>query len=494
MTASAVVADKIQAYLKGLSPRAVESLVRKLEKARAAGSREPHLELILAASVAYLREPDYNPHYEQAGVVRRSQVQRQFFEPLDEFLINENLPIRQEGRIYRPVLSRIWTWLSRDLLPGDVKTVLSAAENTNVSAERYEALLHALRARSVDAIGTALDSHRLSERERRRVVTEMGGERGLAELRDTFKILEAETWLVPFLSALPDSLNPNRFKGDTDILDKVLDFADQHPDHLPIVAVALLERATQPASLCHLAGRLAQTADPKSIAGSQFSPFVDVVLSEAERLNILALNHRQNNPDPVAFSQALTDYHSLVHTLELDMDLSQTMPWRKRLSNSKRALSDAVARELSNAPGAIRRALQVPKLDQNGAFEENRAVMDDAVRALRVVVMVKHAPDTFAMNEMGKRTHQAVEQTLEIVTRSLINDLPRTSGAHREAHVSAVDTAIMFSEIFYGPDYAAQLRRSRTNALRSDEELIASKAAGLSKRPGAGRVIASARG
>ncbi|GGB63218.1 hypothetical protein GCM10011316_38870 [Roseibium aquae] len=471
MTASGVIAHKIQSYLSGLSPRAVASLVRKLESARAAGSQDPHLDLILAASAKFLRATEVKETLSHDGTLRRDQVQRLFFEPIEEFLINENLPNRQEGRIYRPILPRIWTWLTRDLLPGDVKTVLAAAENSSVTDDRLHALVQALRARSVDAIGTALHGQNASDKERRRIVMEMGGERGLSELRDTFKILEAEKWLVPFLKTVPKSLNHNRFKGDMDVLKLVSCCAERYPDHLALVAAALLERSEQPAALCRFAGRLAHTDDPRVIAESKFAPFVDVVLSEAERLNVLALNHRQNNPDPVAFSQALTDFHQLVHQVELDIDLTQTLAWRKRLSGSKRALSDVVARELSGAPGAVRRALQVPMLDPDGSFQEDQDTIDDAVRALRVVVMVKQAPDTFAMNEMGKRTRQAVEQTLEIMTRSLLNDLPMTSGGQREAHVSAVDAAIMLSEIFYGSDFAAQLRRRRHNALRQADDL-----------------------
>ncbi|MEO0976524.1 MAG: hypothetical protein AAFY24_04675, partial [Pseudomonadota bacterium] len=61
-------------------------------------------------------------------------------------------------------------------------------------------------------------------------------------------------------------------------------------------------------------------------------------------------------------------------------------------------------------------------------------------------------------------TRQAVEQTLEIVTRSLITDLGKAEGAQVEAHASAADAAITLSEIYFGADYAAQLRRSREAA------------------------------
>jgi hypothetical protein len=112
----------------------------------------------------------------------------------------------------------------------------------------------------------------------------------------------------------------------------------------------------------------------------------------------------------------------------------------------------------------VRRALQVPKFDKDGKLQIDQSAIDDAVRTLRVVAMVRNASETFAVNEIGKRTRQAVEQTLEILTRSLITDLGKAKGPALEAQTAAADVAIMLSEIYYGADYASQLRRSRQSA------------------------------
>lgn len=465
MTETELLTNKIKEYLQGLTPAAVESLVRKLEKSREAGLTDRHLDLILAASVKLLRTPEIELEAPTRGIIRRNQIQRMFFTPLDDFIINEKLPNHQEGRVHRPNLQKVWTWLSRDILPGDVRMVLEETEKPSASEERIDSLVYALRRRAVDAVGSALDNIETSEKERRRLSIEIGGERGIAELKDIHKILEAERWLQPFLNLFPETLTESRIKSDRDVLNLVDKCSTRYPDHIPVVAAALLDRAETPASLCAFAGRLARTDDPKAISSSPYAPFVDVVLSEAERLNVLALEHRQHNPDPVAFSQALTEYHDLVRGVELDMDLSHAGKWHKQLAETKRDVSDAVTRELKNAHGAVRRALQVPTWNKDGELEQDFASIDEAVRTLRVVVMVRNASDTLAVNDVGNRTRQTVEQTLEIVTRSLISELGKTVGPQRQAHLAAVDVAIMLSEIFFGEDYAAQLRRSRQSAV-----------------------------
>ncbi|MCV0425361.1 MAG: hypothetical protein K5905_07800 [Roseibium sp.] len=465
MSYSDQLETKLKTYLSSLNPKAVEALVRNLEKAKAQKDKDPHLNLILAAAVTLLRKPQKGPLELPGGDHRRSQIQRLFFSPLEDFLINETLPNRQEGRINRAVLDRVWTWLSRDLIAVDVRMVLDQAGNAAVSGERVDALVQALRSRAVDAIGTALEKCETSEKERRRIGVELGGERGIAELVDIQKIFAAERWLLPFLQNIPDRVNEHRLKQDTDVLRLVDKCSSRFPDHIPVIAAALIDRADTPSALCTFAGRLAGDTDPKVIANSPFAPFVDVVMSEAERLQILALEHRNNNPDPVAFSQALGEYHALVRGVERDMDLSLSGKWHKRLSETKRSISGEVTRELNNAHGAIRRALQVPKFDKSGKLQVNQAAIDEAVRILRVVTMSRNASETFAVNDVSKRTRQAVEQTLEIVTRSLITDLGKAHGQQLEAQTAAADAAITLSEIYFGADYAAQLRRSRQSAV-----------------------------
>lgn len=465
MTNSEQVEKKIKTYLSGLSPRAVEGLVRKLERAKIQKVNDPHVELILTMAVGMLRNPIVPALDSDDVIARRGQIERMFFSPLDSFLINEFLPNRQEGRINRDALDKVWRWIGRDLMASDVRMVLEQASNSAVSGERVESLVQALRSRSVDAIGEALYRSDNDATERRRMGIELGGERGISELSDIQRVFASESWLLPLLQMIPDRINDHRLKKDLDVLRLVDKCADRFPDHVPVLAAALVDRAEAPAALCAFAGRLTGDADPKAIANSQFAPFVDVVMSEAERLNILAIDHRQNNPDPVAFSNALSDYHSLVRAVERDMDLSATNKWHTQLAHTKRSISEVVTRELNSAHSAVRRALQVPTVTEQGELEIDRTAIDDAVRSLRVVTMVRNGSETFAVNDISKRTRQAVEQTLEIVTRSLITDLGKAKADELEARQSAADVAIMLSEIYFGTDYAAQLRRSRQSAV-----------------------------
>ena len=120
MAYSEQLETKIKTYLGSLSPKAVEALVRNLERTKAQKDADPHLALILASALNLIREPQPISDEMRGGAQRRGQIQRMFFAPLDSFLINEVLPTRQEGRISRAALDKVWKWLGRDVMSKDV--------------------------------------------------------------------------------------------------------------------------------------------------------------------------------------------------------------------------------------------------------------------------------------------------------------------------------------------------------------------------------------
>ncbi|ADZ71333.1 hypothetical protein [Polymorphum gilvum] len=471
MTDQAILTNKIRSYLQALSPRAVETLVRGLEKARDSGTADPHVELILAASSSILRAGAAVGSASQANeIARRNHLQRLFFSPVDTFVINEQLPRKQEGRVYRPYLTEIWNWLERDVLPDDFRKVRGAFEKPTVDDEKAARLAARLREKALEAMLETMARVEQSERERRRLGMVIGGERAIQDLSDVTKVFKAEPWLMPFLNQMPPSLSERRLKQDTDVLNLVGTYSSRHPDAVPMIAAAVLDRADAPSSLGAFALRLGHAKDAKDLGKTPFAPFVDMVISEAERLNVLARQHQKHNPDPVAFSEAVSSYANLIRGLDLDLDLADCDEWRGRIAETRRDVSHIVTNELQGACGAVRRALQVPHAGKDGTLEVDQRAVDDAVRALRVVSMARGSAETLAVNEVGKRTRQTVEQTLEIVTRSLLSDLRKQKGDDREAHAAAVDVAIQLSEIYFGADYASQLRRSRQNAMADEEK------------------------
>ncbi len=475
MSDPALLTRKIQAYLQALSPAAVETLVRGLERARRSGDRDPNLELILNVSVSILRAGSAQTAA-SALAHRRHILQREFFAPLDTFLISELLPRKQKGRVYRPHLNNLWEWLERDVLQGDIAKALAYLEKVSVHDERGIRMVKSLQGRALDAMQTALFESGRDDRENRRLGMILGGEAVLADVADIVDVYRARPWLGGFLERMPPTLTERNLRNDDDVLSLVRKVTNKFPESMSMVAAAVLERSETPANLGNFAFRLANNRDTKVIGNSRYAPFVDVAVSEVERLNVLARMQLEHNPDPVAYAEVLKNYASLIKGLEVELDLRVNDAWQQRIATSKRDVSQMVTRELEVAGGVVRRALKVPVISDDGMIQTDQDLVDDAVRALRVLSMARGTAETLAVNEISKRARQTVEQTLELVTRSLLDGLGHSKGSQREAYEAAVEIAIMLSEIYFGPEYAAQLKRSRNNALTSLAEKAASSA------------------
>ena len=54
---------------------------------------------------------------------RIGSLARLFFQPLEPFLVDDAATHKHPGRIARVALEPIWEWISRDLLPGEAKSV-----------------------------------------------------------------------------------------------------------------------------------------------------------------------------------------------------------------------------------------------------------------------------------------------------------------------------------------------------------------------------------
>lgn len=471
MTDQDLLKRKIQSYLGELSPGAVSMLARSLERTRGLGQNEPHAELILAAALAMLtgEMPDRKVVQDaQVPLVRRDwrkSLERSFFAPLDAFAIDEQLPHKQEGRIYRPYLHEFWLWLERDVMAEDIAKAVEFLEKRPDDEDRVHRIAAALRKRASDALTGILESSASSEKEERRLKMMLGGERALQDLADVTKVFRAEPWLRAFLRRIPETLSERALKQDEEILDLVSAYVSRHPSDVPVIAAAMLDRAEAPWSLGPFAERLAKVRGARWLTKTRFAPFAAIVISEIERLYLLAEEHRNNNPDPVAFSAALSAYAAAVKGVERDMDLTGAEVWSSRIAETRRNVSGAVVDELSGAAGTVRRALQVPKPGPDGEARPDEASLDAAVRALRVLDLSRSAADVLAVNEAGKRARQSVEQTLEIITRSLISDLAKAADGRRDAISAATDSAILLCEICFGQDYAGLLRRSRQSAL-----------------------------
>src|SRR5260370_40886172 len=102
--------DRIQEFLRRLTPSARGNLLIELERLELCGGEIPRSADILAELRAEFRNDGSTQN-------RIDNPSRYFFAPLEPLLVAGAPEHANSGRILRGSLAPVWEWISRDLLP-----------------------------------------------------------------------------------------------------------------------------------------------------------------------------------------------------------------------------------------------------------------------------------------------------------------------------------------------------------------------------------------
>lgn len=457
---------KIRSYLDELSPRAVQTLLRSLEMARDRGSDDPNLDLILDACLRVVRRTDSLVAEIEP---RDNWLQRLFFSPVEDLLIDEGLAGPTRGRIKRTSLILIWGWLQRDVAPQQISEAIEIAQRLETDPDDIARLANDLRDHVAPTVTACLAEARANDKARQKLAMLVGGERAMRDLEDVFAAFGARGFLDALRESLPERLTEWDFKPGSPPLKRIKSVTDRHPHAAHLVAAVVLRRAEAPESLISLACGLAGSASIKRIAASPYAVFAEMALSEAERFAVVACGECPNS----VLSDAINGYCRLVRVLDRQFELNEKPDWLRRVAETRRTMSGLVTRELEATLGHVRRLLSVPKVGPGGEPVLEAGLMAETLRGVMLLNKMRDFAESLAVNEITARTRQALEQSLEFKTRALLSGLAESRGVERKAHLVAVDAAIDLCEAYFGKDYADQLRRSRKAALAAGTTTLA---------------------
>src|SRR5467141_3380865 len=102
--------DRIQDYLRRLTPLSRNNLLTELERLEVCDAALPGSAIVVEKMPAEFRKDGQTQH-------RLDNPSRHFFAPLEPLLVNGAPEHANSGRILRGSLAPIWEWITRDLLP-----------------------------------------------------------------------------------------------------------------------------------------------------------------------------------------------------------------------------------------------------------------------------------------------------------------------------------------------------------------------------------------
>lgn len=442
-------------------------LVRAAEASIERGERDISLETVLAIiheidaaeNFDKIFEPDTAPLdlVPEAGGAQSwaARLHQEFFRPLDPFLIDVVLPSRQVGLIYEPHLDLIWTFICRDLMPEHMNAILSlndaglAADPRIVAAELRLAVTPTARAYLADAAN--------NPKGQQRVRAQLGNDGGYADFLDCLHVFENEEAYARILGRLPKTLTAFDMSESGPVSDLIGSVIKKRIVDARFLAAALVKRLGNPGHLINLAMRIAGSDDPKVVAQTPAIALVDLILAEIDRCVAICESLAKSHRTTSSLAQRMRAYHEIVRHFSMVIDLEQAPEWSRRISASRRRLSDLLAADIEQAPGLVRRALR----DGVERGFNDTSMLEDAERAMTLLDAARGISDSLALNDAITRSRKAAEQVLETLNGKVMDGLRRADSSDRARALRHVDAMIRFAAIIFGDDYALVLRRSR---------------------------------
>jgi len=455
--------ERLRNYLGQLPPRSQALLMREFERAIERGQDTAVATLVLEQ----LRKVVRGSADDAPDPSRAEDAARLVFRPLDPFIVDGNVPIRQ-GQIRRGSLMPAWQWLVREGAPDQVRDCEAAlgAAVDDAEVRGLEPVIRKLQLAAVEAIARFTASADGD----RRTLARIGPPEVIEDLASIGALLRAREAIETLGSRLPVYL---RAFGDPQIESVMLSLnvpTLQTPQLLPFALSLVMQRLTAPWQVIRIAVKMAASDDELRVAATPYGIAVSLALHDlycmAARLRIDIRRGELAN-----VGESLKALHDGVRGLRTELDLRNDSTWGKQLASVRADISDTLQSEIDSVPGRVRRILR-QRADKDilaGARVDNSDV-EEVVSLIDFVAVCRTYASELAINEVTLRTYSDLQHYVEQATETLV-ELLRSGEARTRAyrHMQA-EAAIRFSEVLFGSDYASLMRRAAENALTDERK------------------------
>src|SRR6266849_546130 len=336
--------DRIQEFLRRLTPLARGDLLIELERLEVCGSEIPGSADILARLRAEFRSDGSTQN-------RVGNPSRYFFAPLEPLLIDGAPEHANSGRILRGSLSPIWEWISRDLLPAMARDYVKEINQLTAADNGREArnVAATYQTKIVQHLENTLGSPDGADQTRVKLATYTASHAAYSDLTKMLCVLRARDALAKFNDALPATIK--KF-DDARVLKitKLLDgFGKEHPEALPFALALVAKRLRTSWQLVRLATKAAPSKQATDIAATRYAIAVSMVLDRLEDKR-LALRVALRNDRVLDSRNLLRDIYDTEYVLKVRIDSLDESDWGKRLRDLMKAIAVLVEAEVSRFP------------------------------------------------------------------------------------------------------------------------------------------------
>ncbi len=338
--------DRIEQYLKTLTPLARGNLLAELERLELCGRELPGSAELLGKLRAEFRK-------DVATQTRSGNPARYFFAPLEALLVDGAPEHDNSGRILRGSLAPIWEWISRDLLPTMARDYIEAVTELAAADKQREArqVAAAFQTKVVKFLENTLGSPEGAEQTRVKLATYTASRAAHGDLAKMLCVLRGRDALAKFNEALPaeirkfDDARVAKTAGLLDGLQK------KHAEIIPYALTLVANRLRTPWQLIRLATKAAASKSAAEVAATPYAIVVSMVLDRLDDKR-LALRVALRNNRVLVSKEILTDIYDTEYALRVRIELDES-GWGARLQSVMDAIAALVEAEVSRFPDNV---------------------------------------------------------------------------------------------------------------------------------------------
>ena len=455
--------ERLRNYLGQLPPQSQALLMREFERAIERGEDTAVASLVLEQ----LRKVVRGTEEDAPEPPRSADAARLFFRPLEPFLVDGNVPIRQ-GQIRRVSLTPVWQWLVRDGAADQVRdyNAALAALPDDAEVQALEPVIRRLQMAAAEAIVRLT----ASADGNRRTLARIGPPEVIEDLVSIGMLLGAREAIDTLGSRLPVYL---RMFGDAQI-ESVMSALNvpalQTPQLLPFALSLVMQRLSAPWQIIRIAIKMAASDDELRVAATPCGIAVSLALHDlyctAARLR---MDIRRGQFADVG--ESLKALHEGVRGLRTELDLRNDSSWGKQLASIRADISNTLQSEIDSVPGRVRRILrQRADKDILAGARVDHSDVEEVASLIDFVAVCRTYAGELAINEVTLRTYSDLQHYVEQATEALVESLRGGDTRARAYRHMQAEAAIRFSEVLFGRDYASLMRRAAENALAGERK------------------------
>ncbi len=405
------------------------------------------------------------------NVARTATPLRLFCKPFEDLLISGPRKDKQKGRVARASVAPVWKWLANTLLP-------------DAHAAYVQTTKAAVYAYRLDEANAAAAAYWAQASQALRAALQADANRKAARLALNGEAVAADAWEMSLMLAAGDAVRelhavlPRPTSALTDdlvwslraIYDRLLATA---PDSAPYVAVAAMNRLTNPWEALRLPLTISRQTQDTLISSTDMGLVGEILLADMEAHAVQIRSARQPVFDAAGLVEHVTGFAQLSNGIVKEIEMRRDGRWGQRLMKDRAAVAEMMESFIKRAPKEILAALPTLKTGSYAggprAPDLTRPLDPEKIaRARRYADLVVGCRPVAAAASFGAALGDARDEVIVALRpycEDIVKELRETEGERRRIAEQYFEMAAELTTQFLSAEEGEFLRRRGRTAL-----------------------------